>query len=166
MNANPINHIDPDENFIDLVNTADIFSCKYYNTSTFNESLPDHMRQCLSLLSFNIRSFKKNHDEFIGYLKNCNHEFDIIVLSETWAKEETHCMNSLPGYNAFHNYREDRRGGGVSIFVKDSLSFQPLDQFNISTDDFESAGVTVSIPSSAHAVVILGIYRRPGGDRN
>ena len=59
MNINPINHIDPDENFIDLVNTADLFSCKYYTTTTFNESLPDQMRQCLSLISFDIRSFKK-----------------------------------------------------------------------------------------------------------
>ena len=63
---------------------------------------------------------KKNAGEFLGNLTNCEHNFDIIILTETRAKDDTQTQCHIPGSESRHNYRSERRGGGVSIFVNKS----------------------------------------------
>ena len=103
---------DPDLNFDDIFDQSDNFSCKYYTVDTFQQSLSDNIKQTLSILSFNIRSFNKNSDEFLGFLDGINHDFDILILTETWGKDETLSLCNIPGYIATHNHREGKRGRG------------------------------------------------------
>ena len=113
--------LDPDINFGVLNNNNDAFNCNYYSIEKFKSAVQHFSDNGLSIICFNIRSFSKNGDEFIGYLQNCGHPFDAIVLTETWAKDESQSLCHIPGYQAVHNTRPDRKGGGVSIFTKKKL---------------------------------------------
>ena len=74
-------------------------------------------------------------------MSNCEHDFDIIVLTETWAKDESQTLCHIPGYNAAHNHRENRKGGGVSIFVKESINFSVTEDSKLSSDCIESVAI-------------------------
>ena len=79
--------LDPDVNFGIFNNNNDAFNCKYYSIDTFKSTMQHFSDYGLSIMCFNIRSFSKNGEEFLGYLHNCGHPFDGIVLTETWAKK-------------------------------------------------------------------------------
>ena len=166
MNHNNLELNDPDVNIALLNNGLDVFNCKYCSIDTFKDLKQNFEQKGLSVICFNIRSFNKNGDEFLGYLSNCEHDFDIIILTETWAKDETHILCHIPGYESSHNYRADRRGGGVSIFVKNTYRFNIIETLNISNESFESAAITLFYPDSEKRINVLGLYRPPGGDTN
>jgi len=49
----------------------------------------------------NISSFKAHINELIVYLSSINNRFDVIVLSETWMREEYNIK--INGYQMFHS---------------------------------------------------------------
>ena len=162
MNSN-LHQLDPDLNYEDLFNSTDV--CKYYTVEAFNNTVSNNLDKCISMICFNIRSFNKNHDEFLGFLSNCNLAFDIIVLTETWARDETQSLNHLSGYIPYHNYRDERKGGGVSVYVNESLHADHSEIFNISNDNIEGVGINLSMSNSSFFVSILGLYRQPKGNK-
>ena len=164
MNGNHFDQMDPDLNLATLSDSPDIFDCRYFTADSFKQSELDSLHQSLSIMCFNIRSFSKNFDEFNGFLDNCGHVFDVIVLTETWANDETRTLCHIPGYNSVHNYRENKRGGGVSVFIKETIRFEAIDVLNISSDAMECVGVNVTNPVSNNNTTILGAYRKPSGD--
>ena len=166
MNVHHLNNIDPDGNLSDLLDNTDIFNCPMVTTDTFKSSLLPSLKESLSVICFNIRSFNKNIDEFLGFLTNCEHSFDIIILTETWAKDETQSLCHISGFNSAHNFRHDKRGGGVSIFIKENLQYDVIDEMNISDVDIECVGVKLSTSSTNVSATILGVYRQPRGDYN
>ena len=165
MNVNnPIQ--DPDINLSILNDNQDPSNCNYYSIDSFRNLKQQFQNNGLSVICFNIRSFNRNGDEFLAYLSNCEHDFDIIILTETWAKNETYTLCYIPGYNSVHNHRKDRRGGGVSIFVKDSINLTAIDTANISNDHIESIAVSFQCDNTGQNTNVLGIYRPPNGDVN
>ena len=52
-----------------------------------------------------------------------SHDIEVVVLAETWMKAH-HTENAvqIPGYSVFRRDRQRRRGGGVAIYVKDSMN--------------------------------------------
>ena len=114
MNRAHLDGLDPDANINILNENLDVFNCKYTSVDTF-KNIKQNFVHGLSLICFNIRSFNKNSEEFLAYLTNTNHIFDIIILTETWGKDDTHTLFTIPGYNSLHNYRKNKRGGGVSL---------------------------------------------------
>lgn len=58
--------------------------------------------------------------------------------------------------------RERFKGGGVAIFVKDSLHFQKFSPSEKTELDFEAEGVKVQL-SSAENIIVVGLYRSPNG---
>ena len=165
MNRDHLNRYDPDN--IDIINdNANIYNCKYTSTESFKEISNHFTENGLSVICFNIRSFNKNSEEFLAYLTNCSHSFDIIILTETWGRDETHALFHIPGYNSAHNYRINKRGGGVSIFIKDRYKYTTIDLLNISEEALESVAVKISSPNSGKSTTILGVYRPPRSNIN
>ena len=80
----------------------------------------------LSICFTNIRSILRKRTELCSYLDN--HESDILVLTETWLHDEIRNDEILADLNNYAIYRKDRnerRGGGVLIAVKQQItSFQ------------------------------------------
>ena len=164
MNHDNLEIRDPDVNSIFADEEQDIFQCKYYSVDKYNSHSKSFHNNSLSIICFNIRSFTKNSDEFLGYLHNVDNKFDVIVLTETWGKEETLVLFNIPGYNSYHNYRRNRLSGGVSIFIKNTLHSEEIDSLNISNNVIESAAVKITLPVTGKIIKIMGIYRPPDGD--
>ena len=74
-----------------------------------------------SVLHLNIRSMKKNFENFKEFLKNLSVSFSDICLSETRGNHKRESQSSnyiLSGCNFFSQHRQYHRGGGVCLFVK------------------------------------------------
>ncbi len=72
----------------------------------------------------NCRSLRNKRD--LLRVKACVENFDIIAVTETWIDTNSKKFESefkIEGYELFHEDRKGRRGGGVAIYVKDSLRF-------------------------------------------
>ena len=116
----PLIDSDPDVQFYNSQCNNSLHSCDYYLEDSFNNKVSDLNLStgCLSMVHMNIRSIVKNLNEFDLYLNNLNHEFPIIALSETWLKDHNCDRYGIDGYNAEHNCRPNRGGGGVSFYIR------------------------------------------------
>ena len=69
-------------------------------------------------------------DEFNVMLQE--HPFDILTLSETWLKDDVNLLNyvQIPGYKFSYKNRNERRGGGVGLYIKDSIEYKVRHDLN------------------------------------
>ena len=53
-------------------------------------------------------------------------KFDNITLSETWLKNDKHLLEyvSLPGYKFSYRNRDEKRGDGVGVYIKDCITYK------------------------------------------
>ena len=94
-------------------------ACTDSSIEQFNENFSSSNSK-LFLINFNIQSFNSKIDEFLLFLDELIRFPDIIILTETWLTGEN--FAEIEGYTGFHcNRQEERRGGGVSVFVKNDL---------------------------------------------
>ena len=150
-----LNNIDPDVNCV----RSDI-NCVYVDTNNAKNYI-NISKNDLSVLSFNVRSFFKNIDEFIGLLASLDLSSDIIVLSETWLNSHTESLCNIDGYQAYHSYRANKEGGGVSIFIKNHINSHVT--FSCNDPGLECVIAQIKV-NKHHLVNIVGVYRPPGGD--
>jgi len=105
----------------------------------------------------NIRSFFKNNDELLIFIDQLPTKPDVIILTETWFTAST--VTDIDGYNAFHTTRDNRRGGGTSVYIKSKYKSSLLTQYSFIKDTIEICAVNVNV--GATPVSIYGIYRPP-----
>jgi hypothetical protein len=69
----------------------------------------------------------------------------IIGVTESWCKEEfSDAEVTLPGYVMDRKGRQDRSGGGVLLYIHESLQCSPCDELNsiaIGAEDSLSYGI-------------------------
>jgi len=135
-------HIDPDSNFHKHL-TKD---SKYYSDKLFNAKFKSV--NGLSLIHVNARSLHHNYKQIEQYLIVLDTTFDVIAISETWQTDTNVVDTFLPNYTSFHTNRKTQRGGGVSIFVKNSLSVTLINNFSFSVDNLFDC-ITVEIDNKS-----------------
>ena len=99
-----------------------------------------------SVLHLNIRSLRKNFEDFKELYQTLNLKFSIVCLSETWAdddKLENDSLIELPDYNVLHQIRKNRRGGGICIFVHESLSSKSQQNLGINSEVVEFPSIEI-----------------------
>ena len=117
-NVNSIfEQLDPEVNYfnsihssLNLPQNSDYITIADYNNSTSTG---------LVILSYNIRSFRKNINSFLSIFNNHSKPPDVFIFTETWFKRTT--VQNIPGYKAYHSIREGSQSGGVSIYIKDHI---------------------------------------------
>ena len=154
VDLNHINTMYPDYN--------QDFCSKYYDYSKLDSTLKNS--NCFSVIHFNICSLYPKLDELRAELSLLNYNFDVIHCTESWLTPQTKDLVSIESYNSFHNLREDRRGGGVSIFVLKKFSVVVLSQLTVSNVNIESLFVEIDFGSMK--VLTGSIYRPPRGNSN
>ena len=85
---------------------------------------------------------------------------DIVSITETWLNiNEKHLVSeiNIPGYNMFLNCRETKRGGGVILYIKDTINAVEVNKTNRSA--YESVYVKIKI--NKKLLIIATIYRPP-----
>ena len=109
----------------------------------------------------------KNFESFREFLDSLCFTFSAICLSETWCQpHETSNSNlQIPGYVSLHQTRKNRRGGGLCIFLLESLSYKVRDDLAVNSSAIECLCVEVFNKNSKNIVLNLA-YRPPNGDPN
>ncbi|XP_065650433.1 MATH and LRR domain-containing protein PFE0570w-like [Hydra vulgaris] len=139
----------------------------YYYNSNISTLIGNIDVNALSILHLNIRSIQKNFDKFKEFLFSVKIKFQIICLTETWCRNKEIKNNSnfqLNNYKVIHQIRgSEKIGGGVCIFIHNSLDFKLRKEMCSITKDFEL--LTVEVLNDASKNVILHvIYRPPSGN--
>lgn len=77
-------------------------------------------KKCVVVMTVNGQSCTnlRTFDELKFFVSKCKSNIDVIVASETWIKFNETDIYYIDGYSAFHSCRRNRRGGGLSIFIK------------------------------------------------
>ena len=98
------------------------------------------------------------------YLSTLKIKFGVIAVTETWASADNEALLSISGYNSVFKNRLKNRGGGVALFISNTINFTEREDLNaFSCNDFES--VFIELNDLHEGTKIIGaIYRPPGHD--
>ena len=158
---------DPDlQYFNDMTYVSNIHNCNYYLEDDFERKISNFkcIEERFSLIHMNIRSIPKNLEYFSRFLKSLNYTFTVIGISETWLKETNANCFDCDGYQ--HEYLcrpSGRRGGGVSLFVKENIDYIRRYELSRMEDCLEC--LFIEIPCSHSGLnkncIIGTVYRPP-----
>lgn len=153
--------LDPDEQYFQEF--LQRYGSRYYDEESYNSELVgSNSKDGLNVIHVNIRSFCANSPDFLSYLNCLKSHFSIIGLSETWLSDMNINGAHVPGYSHAHRYRTTRKGGGVSIFIRNDLQFSECQDLCIISDSIET--VFVEIPKTSIGLsknLIVGVIYRP-----
>ena len=83
---------------------------------------------------------------------------DVITLSETWMSPHTPSF-SIPGYKIYSSNRVGKRGGGVSILVKQTITCRESD---VTPKEINGVEICcVEIKTGKGPISVLSLYRPP-----
>ena len=87
----------------------------------------------------------------------CN--FDILTLSETWLKENQNLLDyvELSGYDLCYNNRENKLGGRVAAYVRESLKCQIRKKFYSLDTDIEHLCLELQ-GKNRHSYLLIGLF--------
>ena len=164
---NMLSDADPDSNY--YLHSYPDLCCNYYLEDTFNTKIGHinnntSVRETFSILHHNIRSAPANLKSLELYLSNLNLSFSVVCLSETWLTDSNASLFTLPEYNHESLIRKHRRGGGVSILIKEGFNYRRREDLSLSNDSVEC--LTIELTSSGcntvlNNTLITVIYRPP-----
>ena len=134
------NDIDPEVNhFVEIF--PDLNNSEHrdnYSIDKFNENCVTNVNY-LNIIHCNIESLYAHHNEFLSLLSVLRDKFDILCFSESWLTDATKQVINFQGYQSFHSLRPiNKRGGGISIFTKDSIRAKHLYRHSLSEDHIET----------------------------
>ncbi|XP_065654714.1 uncharacterized protein LOC136081332 [Hydra vulgaris] len=159
------NYSDPDINFYNNDEIIKNINPLYYdpNSKKIANGMEDNY---FSMLHINIISIQKNFESLKQLLYKIGIKFQIICLSETWCKDKNIENNSnfqLPNYKVIHQVRaSNKEGGGLCIYIKNSILFKVKPNLSSTTTDYESLCIEI-INKTSKNIVIHGLYRPPSG---
>ena len=152
--------IDPEINYLegvfDSVQARE--QSQYIEVSQMNDLISNYGK-LLSIISYNIRSYRANSDQFFSMFRNSNSTPHVLCLTETWFKEGY--VEEIEGYSSNHIIRPLNRSGGVSLYVKSNVRFQPISRLCKTNGDIEANCIEIFLPSGS--TFILGVYRPYSG---
>lgn len=78
----------------------------------------------LKIVHINIQSMVSTFDSLLLNIEK--YSFDVVTMSETWLKANNLLLQhvAIPGYVCAFNNRNKMKGGGVGIYIKESLNFK------------------------------------------
>ena len=141
---------------------ATLESCKYYTSNCIakqNSSFKSIGN--FTILHHNVRSLRKNGDEFKDLVCSLNIPISCALVTETWLKDTT-ASPVLNGFTLWQQNRDCRCGGGVGIFVNSSLNCFVREDLKLDSNILESLFLEIS-NNNARNILIGCIYRPPEG---
>jgi len=146
-NFSPLQDIDPDlQYYNELTYLENVSNCKYYTEESFLKKCNDVSADnwCFSVMQINLRSIPKNLTKLESYLQNLGLNFSVVGISETWLTESNKDCYSLGGYSSYSLCRENKPGGGVSLFVRQEISYTLREDLNSFNDCLEMIFIEIS----------------------
>ena len=110
----------------------------------------------LTALLFNARSIRNKFLEFVAILTL--ERPDLVAVTESWVRTSDRDFEgefAVPGYQMYHRDRTDRAGGGVLLYVRNSLKVGNT----FASSDHEFLGVDLEIGYTVYRVLV--VYKPP-----
>ena len=85
----------------ELFDPQDLVLCSYYDESEFVKSNRNSENN-LNVISMNVRSLPKHYGELLCMLSVLETRFDVIIITEIWARNTTTAQNIMNEYNFYH----------------------------------------------------------------
>ena len=78
-------------------------------------------------------------------------EFKVICITETWCSDNAmnHNLFELPQYKSIHQVRRTGKGGGIAVFLHESLTFNIRHDVSVNNADIEALCGKIINPLSA-----------------
>ena len=109
-------------------------------------------------VSWNAGGLNAHKDEFLCYLDQNTVKPHFICIQETWGNSEI--LPSIEGYFYVQTFRQDKKGGGSAIYVKEGITFN-----NIDCEMFKDSGLEVSgiifKTKNAKLISLFSVYIPP-----
>ncbi|KOB63695.1 Uncharacterized protein OBRU01_24711, partial [Operophtera brumata] len=105
-------------------------------------------------------------DELQCILKAIPTTTHLILLTETWIQSESDAkLQQLTGYTHYYNFRDDSRGGGVSIFIHNSLDHKLTEEKYTDGNHFlwillKKISLNIESAMSDHKHIYLELIKR------
>ena len=129
----------------------------YISLDSYNKKFSSNNDKMISIAHFNIRSLETNLIPLEALLSSLQQKPDIIAFSETWLDNENVNNLTLEGYYSHHVVREKRERGGVSIFIRDGLHCEKVDEYSYVNSLIEICTIRLTINDSSY--IVAAIYR-------
>ena len=145
---------------LDVIDQCPNPPSRYITHAQFSDPLNNFNNDTFSLVHFNIRSLNKHFDELQRFLNlSTNQPPSIIGLSETWLNDKSHHPYSIVNYDFIFKNRQEKTGGGVALYVRNSYDYIIHESISLCTDYFESLFIELHMPNRKN--IIIGIIYRP-----
>lgn len=109
----------------------------------------------LKIFTLNISSLRKHYNELVIYFKTQPIEYDIIIITESWLYEDEICRYYLPGFTLKAQCRNDKRSGGVVVYVKENMQYN-----SVNTEILSANVIHLRFQlKNQECISIIGIYR-------
>ena len=131
--------------------------CQYFDLNNINNYIDSNTSKSINIIHINIRSARKNLDEFLINLERTRTKFQIIILTETWLNCQED-FNEIPGFKSFHSFRP-KKGGRVSSLIQSNITAAIIPHLTAVNEVFESLAVELVINDNKFNIV--GLYRPP-----
>ena len=122
-------------------------SCNYQLEGDFiKRCKSDKLEHSFSLFHVNIRSLNSKLLSSTAYFNTLQtgNDLKIIGLCETWLNEQNKANAKIRYYNAIHSCRDTRsRGGGVSLYIHESMDFKERSDLSVVNENIESCFVEI-----------------------
>ena len=122
--------------------------------------------ESFSVLHINITSIQRNFEKFQEFFKTLKFNFSAVCLSETWCDSLDSTKSSnyrFHGYKSFHQTRDGHKGGGLCIFLRNTLSYKIRSDLNMNSDAIGCLCLEISTKTSKKIILSLN-YLPPNGD--
>ena len=150
----------------ELDNTLWNDNCDYIDIENCTNLNPNHFN--LIVLQLNIRSLLSHQQELsqlIRKVEKKNSRIDIILLCETFLSKNTYKMVSVRGFTHLCDYRKTKKGGGVSILIREGIAYrrrQDLDVFQ----EGQTESIFIEVKCRNGKQIIFGSMYKPPNTNN
>lgn len=146
--------------FTDLRDLEEVVNYKRYeNIETWRRYINDKQHE-IDIVHLNIRSLRKNFGELLVLINNCLGKLDVIILSEINIKRDELSFYAINGYNLYANTRENKRGGGVLMYIKENINCE------VETADTTASEVLHGkLQINGKLLHLIAVYRPPNSNK-
>ena len=116
--------------------------------------------QTLSVFSLNANDLRNKITELSSL--TCTYDPDILCVTETFgAPSYSNITFNIPGYNIFRQDRTVSSGGGIIIYVRETLSCQVISSIAHDSGCWEAMTCNILSQNSVQLRIVC-VYRKPG----
>ena len=134
--------------------------CATVTAGSVGQSFHKYKSKSFSMISFNIRSCRKNFANFLAFLNTyfLMLQFSLIVLCETWLTESIDVGFDVSGYKQLNLYRNSH-GGGIKVFYNKDFNVELVPEITFINDVMEI--LSFYLIGNSFRYLIISVYRPP-----